>query len=187
MVIDYRKETIPPMQKFRLFFVRLLLTVLLSGSFVPYLSLPAPDAAQQTVTAQASTRYNKATVKKVQTKLNRKGYDCGTPDGIRGSKTSDAIREYQKDHDLKVTGTVNASLLKSLNIKGVRETASAGSSSGSGTSAGASSTNELTVYVTDTGSKYHRDGCRYLSRSKHAIERSTALSLGYDACSVCRP
>jgi hypothetical protein len=24
----------------------------------------------------------------------------------------------------------------------------------------------ITVYVTRTGAKYHRDGCRYLSRSK---------------------
>ena len=169
------------MQKFRLLFVRLFLIVMLSGSCVPYVPLLVPDTAQQTVTAHAGTSYNKATVKKVQTKLNRKGYDCGTPDGIRGSKTSDAIREYQKDHDLKVTGTVNASLLKSLNIKGVRETVSANSTSS------ASNTKELTVYVTDTGSKYHRGGCRYLSRSKHAIDLSTAQSLGYDACSVCRP
>ena len=85
------------MQKFRLLFVRLFLIVMLSGSFVPYVPLLVPDTAQQTVTAHAGTSYNKATVKKVQTKLNRKGYDCGTPDGIRGSKTSDAIREYQKD------------------------------------------------------------------------------------------
>ncbi|MDE7311440.1 MAG: peptidoglycan-binding protein [Eubacterium sp.] len=171
------------MQKYRLFFVRLLLAIVLSGSLVPSIPLLAPDAAQPAVTVFASTSYNKATVKKVQKKLNRKGYDCGTPDGIRGSKTSDAIREYQKDHDLKVTGTVNASLLKSLNIKGVKET----SSQGSGSSARVSDTRELTVYVTDTGSKYHRDGCRYLSRSKHAIDLSVAQSLGYDACSVCRP
>jgi len=44
-----------------------------------------------------------------------------------------------------------------------------------------------TVYITRTGSKYHRSGCRYLSRSKIAISRSSAISRGYGACSVCRP
>ena len=44
-----------------------------------------------------------------------------------------------------------------------------------------------TVYVTRTGSKYHSEGCRYLSRSQIAISLSDALSQGYDACSVCDP
>lgn len=44
-----------------------------------------------------------------------------------------------------------------------------------------------TVYITRTGSKYHRSGCRYLSRSKISISRSNAISSGYTPCSVCRP
>lgn len=44
-----------------------------------------------------------------------------------------------------------------------------------------------TVYITNTGSKYHRSGCRYLSRSKIAISKTTAIARGYTACSVCRP
>ncbi|MBL7894855.1 MAG: energy transducer TonB [Bacteroidia bacterium] len=43
-----------------------------------------------------------------------------------------------------------------------------------------------TVYVTDTGSKYHRNGCRYLNKSKNAIELSNAIQ-AYDPCSVCSP
>lgn len=41
------------------------------------------------------------------------------------------------------------------------------------------------VYVTDTGSKYHRAGCRYLWNSSHKISLSSAKSQGYTACSVC--
>lgn len=41
------------------------------------------------------------------------------------------------------------------------------------------------VYITNTGSKYHRAGCRYLKRSKHKVSLSTAKSLGNTACSVC--
>ncbi|WP_294580225.1 Ig-like domain-containing protein [uncultured Thomasclavelia sp.] len=44
-----------------------------------------------------------------------------------------------------------------------------------------------TVYRTKTGDCYHRDGCRYLSRSKIAISKSSAISQGLRACSVCNP
>ena len=47
-------------------------------------------------------------------------------------------------------------------------------------------TNEITVYVTKTGEKYHRGTCRYLRQSKIAIPLSEAKRL-YDPCSVCRP
>lgn len=46
---------------------------------------------------------------------------------------------------------------------------------------------EITVYITDTGSKYHREGCRYLRQSCHAISLSSAKASGYTACSVCKP
>ncbi len=42
-----------------------------------------------------------------------------------------------------------------------------------------------TVYITDTGKKYHRDGCQYLSKSKHAISLDKAIGQGYTACSKC--
>lgn len=45
---------------------------------------------------------------------------------------------------------------------------------------------EITVYITKTGSKYHRSGCQYLSKSKIAISLSDAKS-GYGACSKCNP
>jgi micrococcal nuclease len=44
-----------------------------------------------------------------------------------------------------------------------------------------------TVYITDTGSKYHSSGCSYLRKSKHAISLSSAKSQGYSACSRCDP
>lgn len=44
-----------------------------------------------------------------------------------------------------------------------------------------------TVYITKTGAKYHSEGCRYLSRSKIAIDLADAIDKGYGACSVCKP
>ena len=47
--------------------------------------------------------------------------------------------------------------------------------------------NEYTVYITKTGNKYHRAGCRYLSRSQIAISKSDAIGSGFTPCSVCNP
>ena len=44
-----------------------------------------------------------------------------------------------------------------------------------------------TVYITRTGTKYHRLGCRYLSKSCIPISRSAAIAEGYTPCSVCNP
>lgn len=46
---------------------------------------------------------------------------------------------------------------------------------------------ETTVYITRTGEKYHRDNCRYLSRSKITTTKSQAVKDGYGACKVCKP
>jgi hypothetical protein len=45
---------------------------------------------------------------------------------------------------------------------------------------------EVIVYVTDTGKKYHREGCRSLSKSKIPKSLKEA-SKTYSPCSVCNP
>lgn len=42
-----------------------------------------------------------------------------------------------------------------------------------------------TVYVTATGSKYHRSGCSYLRQSCYSISLDDAKARGYTACSRC--
>ncbi|PJI10237.1 MULTISPECIES: hypothetical protein [Clostridium] len=44
-----------------------------------------------------------------------------------------------------------------------------------------------TVYITKTGKKYHRAGCRYLSRSQIPISLKDAQSEGYTPCEICNP
>lgn len=137
----------------------------------------APDVSlthTSSIVATVQAAYNKETIKDVQEALNNEGYDCGTPDGVVGKNTKAAIKQYQKDNSLKVTGTVNNTLLKSL---GVTVTKSASSNTVK---------TEATVYITRTGSKYHRSGCRYLRQSKIAISLSEAKK-NYDPCSVCNP
>jgi hypothetical protein len=45
----------------------------------------------------------------------------------------------------------------------------------------------VTVYVTKTGKKYHRDGCRYLAASKIKTTLKEAKANGYTPCKVCHP
>jgi hypothetical protein len=42
------------------------------------------------------------------------------------------------------------------------------------------------VYITRKGSKYHRDSCRFLSKSKIAIPLSEAKKY-YTPCKICKP
>lgn len=44
----------------------------------------------------------------------------------------------------------------------------------------------MTVYVTNTGYAYHREGCSYL-RSKNEISLAQAAARGYSPCSRCKP
>ena len=45
---------------------------------------------------------------------------------------------------------------------------------------------EITVYITNTGSKYHRDSCRTLKNSKIPISLSEAVR-SYEPCGICNP
>ncbi len=44
-----------------------------------------------------------------------------------------------------------------------------------------------TVYITRTGKRYHRDGCRYLANSRFPMPLKDAQAKGYTPCKVCHP
>jgi len=46
---------------------------------------------------------------------------------------------------------------------------------------------EVTVYITRTGKKYHRSGCRYLRKSCIPTSLTEAKRQGYTPCKVCKP
>jgi len=52
----------------------------------------------------------------LQETLNDRGYNSGEPDGILGSNTRDAIRQFQSDQDMIADGFPSARLLRALNI-----------------------------------------------------------------------
>jgi membrane-bound lytic murein transglycosylase B len=53
---------------------------------------------------------------RLQQRLNSLGYDSGQPDGIPGSATRAAIRDYQRDHGLIPDGHFDTDLLAALSV-----------------------------------------------------------------------
>ena len=66
---------------------------------------------------------NANTIKEIQTKLSDIGYSVGTPDGLIGRRTQDAIESYKADKDLGNGSEINDDVLKALGI--IKETAKA--------------------------------------------------------------
>ena len=84
---------------------------------------------------QAASGQSRAQITQVQQALKAKGYDPGTTDGVMGTQTQEALRKFQKENGLKVTGTVDAQTAKALGVSAsgsATTSPSGGSSSGSG-------------------------------------------------------
>jgi hypothetical protein len=62
-----------------------------------------------------TTQYSRD-VQQVQMKLTELGYDPGPSDGIYGSRTETAVRAFQKDRGLPITGELNDSTRKELGL-----------------------------------------------------------------------
>jgi len=74
-------------------------------------------AAQKKVrksSKSAKPRYSRSYLKIVQSFLAKKGYRPGKIDGFWGRQTSDALKKFQKDNNLKVTGIVDKNTEKLL-------------------------------------------------------------------------
>ena len=78
--------------------------------------LPAPQPR-----AALTNSEQQATVAAVQQALTSLGYDCGPSNGIAGPQTRAAIRAFQADHDLAVTGEATASLEFDLYAQRLRQ------------------------------------------------------------------
>lgn len=83
-------------------------------------STPAPSAAPANAVKPVSTATPPAntvrmTPKDAQAKLNALGYDVGTPDGVLGRKSIAAIRKFQGDKGLPVTGQLDSQTMNELN------------------------------------------------------------------------
>ncbi|MEN6536240.1 MAG: peptidoglycan-binding domain-containing protein [Bryobacteraceae bacterium] len=55
-------------------------------------------------------------IKTVQKSLNDKGYDAGPVDGVLGSRTREAIRQYQASEKLTINGRLDAETAGKLGV-----------------------------------------------------------------------
>lgn len=67
-------------------------------------------------TSAGKTVEDRATVRAVQQALNERGYDAGPADGVMGSSTRDAIRTFQSDAGLPLTGRISPELTSELGL-----------------------------------------------------------------------
>lgn len=60
---------------------------------------------------------NDPIVYQVQKKLNELGYDCGTADGTLGKNTVSAIKDFQRNNNIKADGKIDENIKELLGIK----------------------------------------------------------------------
>ena len=86
-----------------------------AGVSATHAASPAPpQAASPEPTQAASPEPTQVQISDTQRALNALGFDAGPPDGIAGPRTRAAIRGYQNQAGLPVTGVVNEELIGRL-------------------------------------------------------------------------
>lgn len=76
--------------------------------------------ATETSSTEKEKITDKETIKEIQELLNAKGYECGTPDGIAGKNTCNAVIQYKEDNNMEATSTIDQEFVDSL--KGITPT-----------------------------------------------------------------
>jgi peptidoglycan hydrolase-like protein with peptidoglycan-binding domain len=56
-------------------------------------------------------------IRALQRELSKSGNEAGAVDGIWGENTREAVRQFQKEHNLERTGTLTLPTLAALGIK----------------------------------------------------------------------
>ena len=77
------------------------------------LSVDGSAAPSQTSAPGAKTNA-RMSMKQAQQRLNELGFDVGTPDGSAGPRTQNALRTFQQDQGLPVTGRLDQATMRQL-------------------------------------------------------------------------
>ena len=77
---------------------------------------PGKKTTPAAATPKAAPKPPSETARRVQQALNAAGYSVGLPDGRAGKQTIAALRKYQADRHLPVTGKIDDVTLKSLGL-----------------------------------------------------------------------
>lgn len=162
-------------------------------------TLDRPQISVSVSRKHATIRINKVSgAKRYRIYMKKKCESCGgtwvrikTTTLLRYTKKSLALGEtyYFK---VKAYGKNKAksdfSKVKTVKIDGTKTAKTSVPTSGSSNIVSSTTaTVSSTVYITSTGTKYHRASCGSLSKSKISISKSDAIAKGYTACARCKP
>lgn len=89
-------------------------------SWAPVWTAKAPVPGKKRGRKPAAAPGADDTVRRAQQALNAAGYNVGVPDGRAGTKTVAALKKFQANRSLTVTGKFDEATLASLGIKGGR-------------------------------------------------------------------
>ena len=165
----------------------LLLNCILGGASYTYYHHLA-EQMNETASLQSQVSHLEDSVSDLQAQADE---SQPTIDGLKAQVASLTEEKNGLQSQVDTLTSQKANLQKQVDT--LKAGASSGSSSGGSSSdsssvpAAYSSSDDQseTVYVTDTGSKYHSAGCRYLKKSQIPMSLSEATRQGYTACSVC--
>lgn len=167
----------------------LLLNCVLGGASYTYYHHLA-EQMNETASLQSQVNHLEGSVSDLQAQV-----DESQPaiDGLKAQVASLTEEKNGLQSQVDMLTSQKADLQKQVDT--LKAGASSGSSSGSSSSGGSSASvpaaysssddQSETVYITNTGSKYHSAGCRYLKKSQIPMSLSEAKRQGYTACSVC--
>ena len=91
------------------------------ASWAPVWTANAPAPGKKRTAARkprAAAAGANDTVRRAQQALNAAGYNVGVPDGRAGTKTLAALKKFQANRSLPITGKFDEATLSSLGIKG---------------------------------------------------------------------
>lgn len=116
------------------------------------------------------------------------GYEDGTEEGYKAGNEDGTNAGYEAGYKVGHEDGRKEGYNSGYDA-GTKVASSVASSSSntkpSSSSSSSSNPQTTTVYITKTGSKYHRSGCQYLKKSKISISLDAAKAQGYTACSRC--
>lgn len=90
----------------------ILLACVASGALL----IAGPALARSSRNEMSPSQVKSSTLKEAQQKLNQEGYNAGRADGKWGIKTADAVKSFQKENNIPVTGKLDQQTLADLGI-----------------------------------------------------------------------
>lgn len=103
----------------------------------------------------------------------------------------DKIKTYRTDENGTIIATSTGKKIsfsaKATDLSKVTSTPSNSDSNSSSSSTTTTSKDSTTVYITNSGTKYHKAGCRYIKDSKIKTTIAKAKKDKYTPCKVCKP